>query len=475
MTVLGLTHSDAPALIDADSGEVTSYRELLGRADDVAQRLGDGKRLVFLLCRNDIFSAVVYATALRAGHAIALLDGSAPMGSHLPVLEAYRPDWVAGPDGTAAALGAEGLAPGEVAQMAGGELTGGLFADEAAIHPDLAVLLSTSGTTGSSKHVRLSAANVEANAASIARYIGIGPDERPITSLPLHYSFGLSVLNSHWLAGAAVVLSTASVMQRPLWESVERRGCTSFAGVPYTYQMLERIGYRDMDLPSIRTMQQAGGALDRSLTDIYVDHMRARDGRFFVMYGQTEATARIAYVPPDRLSEKVGSAGIAIPGGRLRIEHASAEASDRPATGEVVYEGPNVMLGYAEGRDDLAAGDELEGVLRTGDIGYLDDEGYLFLTGRSKRITKVFGLRVNLDEVEAMLRESGPAAVVAGADSVMCFCAFGTETSLAELRETLSRRLRLHRSALKLQRVADIPVSSSGKTDYKQVERWTRD
>jgi acyl-coenzyme A synthetase/AMP-(fatty) acid ligase len=115
----------------------------------------------------------------------------------------------------------------------------------------------------------------------------------------------------------------------------------------------------------------------------------------------------------------------------------------------------------------------LGGVLHTGDIGYLDDEGFLFLTGRSKRIAKVFGLRVNLDEVELMLRESGPAAVIAGDDAIWGFCAFGTEQSMLELRARLSRRLRVHRSALELRRVADIPVSSSGKVDYQQVEQWT--
>jgi acyl-CoA synthetase (AMP-forming)/AMP-acid ligase II len=227
-----------------------------------------------------------------------------------------------------------------------------------------------------------------------------------------------------------------------------------------------------MDLPSIHTMQQAGGALDRNLTVTYARHMADKGGRLVVMYGQTEATARIAWVPPDRLVDKLGSAGIAVPGGRLRIDEGTPPAPGQPAIGEVVYEGPNVMLGYADRREDLARGDDQHGVLRTGDIGYLDDEGFLFLVGRSKRIAKVFGLRVNLDEVELMLRESGPAAVVASGDTIRGFCAFGTDESVAELRQQLSRRLRIHPSALELRRVPDIPVSGSGKVDYRQVERW---
>jgi acyl-CoA synthetase (AMP-forming)/AMP-acid ligase II len=243
--------------------------------------------------------------------------------------------------------------------------------------------------------------------------------------------------------------------------------------VPYTYLLLERVGYRDMDLPSVRTMQQAGGALERSLTERYRQHMNEKGGRLFVMYGQTEATARIAYVPPERLPEKLGAAGQAIPGGHLRIE-ATDGASGDPRSGEVVYEGPNVMLGYAEGREDLGRGDELAGVLHTGDIGYLDDEGFLYITGRSKRIAKVFGLRVNLDELELMLREEGPAAVVATDDRVWGFCAFGTDDTAAELRNHLSRRLHLHPSALELRRVDELPVTSSGKTDYRALERRTR-
>jgi acyl-CoA synthetase (AMP-forming)/AMP-acid ligase II len=133
------------------------------------------------------------------------------------------------------------------------------------------------------------------------------------------------------------------------------------------------------------------------------------------------------------------------------------------------------MLGYAEGSADLARGDELGGVLRTGDIGYLDEEGFLFLTGRSKRIAKVFGLRVNLDEVEARLRQEGPAAVVGGQDRIWAFCAFGTQASVSDLADTLAREFRLHRSALEFRRIDAVPTTSSGKTDYRQVDAWTTD
>lgn len=471
MSFLGLQPSGAPAALDAASGESLTYGDLLQRAGMIGAALGDTKQLLFLLSRNDLFSGTVYAASQLGGHTVAMLDGSKPVASHAGVLAEYRPTWVAGPVGTAEALKDQDLPVRNATSMMGGELVA-MDEEPATLHPDLAVMLATSGTTGSSKYVRLSAANVNANARSIASYIGLTPAERPVTSLPFHYSFGLSVLNSHWLAGATVVLTAESVVQRTFWDIVREHGCTSIAGVPYTYQMLERVGYREMDLPSLLTMQQAGGALDRKLTAIYGEHMLRKGGRFFVMYGQTEATARIAWVPPDRLADKLGSAGVAIPGGHLRIESPDGAEAGSPPTGEVIYEGPNVMLGYAERRGDLQAGDQLQGVLRTGDIGYLDDEGFLFLTGRSKRIAKVFGLRINLDEVELMLRESGPAAVIASDEVIWGFCAFGSDASVLELREALSRRLRIHRSALLLRHVDQIPVTASGKVDYREVERW---
>jgi acyl-CoA synthetase (AMP-forming)/AMP-acid ligase II len=466
------TGPDRPALVDAASGTSVTYAELREAAEGWSHRLGSTRTLLILACRNDLFTIQAYLGAVEGGHAVALLDGQAPAAAMAGVLAAYQPAWVAGPDGLADALASRDIPVTRFDVVGGGELIRTGYRADSPLHPDLSVLLATSGTTGSRKFVRLSARNVLSNARSIAAYLGLTPDERPITLLPLHYSFGLSVLNSHLLAGATVVVSAASVLEPAFWSTINEQACTSLAGVPFTFQMLERIGFREAEHPSIRTLQQAGGALDRTLTARYADHMAARGGRLVVMYGQTEATARMAWVPPDRLQSKLGSAGIAIPGGTIRIDVEAADPGVPPGSGEVVYEGPNVMLGYATGAGDLGRGDELNGVLRTGDIGYLDADGFLFLVGRSKRIAKVFGLRVNLDEVETLLHERGPAAVVGGPDAIWGFCAFGTDESLGELAVALARTYRVHHSAVRLRRVEALPTTSAGKIDYRLVEGW---
>jgi acyl-CoA synthetase (AMP-forming)/AMP-acid ligase II len=495
MSFLGVAASGALAVVDPASGERLPYAELVRRGTAIAAALGGTKQLVFVAARNTAACAATYWGAMDAGHAVALLDGHAADEVTAALVDTYRPAWLAGPADLPERLSAAGVDIAATRDVAGVTLIRTGAAGPGVIHPDLGLLLTTSGTTGSRKLVRLRSANVEANARSIAECLSLGADDRPLAALPIHYSFGLSVLNSHWQVGATVVLSDDSVLQRQLWDVFDDEMCTSLAGVPYTYQLLERVGFREMPLPSLRSLQQAGGALDRRLAALYRDHMAARNGRFYVMYGQTEATARIAVVPPDRLGDKLGSAGLPIPGGRLRIERDAAEAASSPAAagdprtatggephpaggegvpvvGELVYEGPNVMLGYATSAADLALGDELGGVLRTGDVGYLDAEGFAYLVGRSKRIAKVFGHRVNLDEVEALVREAGPAAVVGAPEAIWGFCAFGTQQELDDLGRRLAQRLRLHHSAFRFRRVEAIPTTGSGKVDYRVVQAW---
>ena len=229
MSFLDLRPTDAPAIIPASGDDAITFRQLLDDAKRLGRSLASDKLVVLVRSRNDRLSVTSYLAAQLGGHAVALIDGSKPSSEHSDMLERYRPDVVFGSAGTAAELEAMGVAPDSVEEVLGGELVTLPAAGGERPHPDLALLLGTSGTTGSTKYVRLSQRSIEANARSIASYIGIGPDERPITVLPLHYSFGLSVLNSHWLAGAALVLTTESVMQQSFWSAVAEHGCTSLA------------------------------------------------------------------------------------------------------------------------------------------------------------------------------------------------------------------------------------------------------
>uniref|UniRef100_Q029D5 AMP-dependent synthetase and ligase n=1 Tax=Solibacter usitatus (strain Ellin6076) TaxID=234267 RepID=Q029D5_SOLUE len=430
------------ALFDAAQARWYSYGELWSEVARTAESLKGPKALAFCFCRNNIASVVWYLAAVEAGHSVALLDDGLTPEFKTRLIELYDP---------------------ELIQEAGQHEWRRTNAAGGTIASELAVLLSTSGSTGSPKFVRLTAENVSANARSISEALAIGAADRAISSLPMHYSYGLSVLNTHLLRGASMVLTNDGLMSPNFWKLFREQECTSFAGVPYSYQMLRRLGIDGLNVPSLRTMTQAGGKLHTDLVAHFHEKMVERGGRFFVMYGQTEATARIAILPHDRLPEKLGSAGVAIPGGRFHIE------SDGRESGELIYTGPNVMMGYATCREDLALGDVLQGRLATGDLARLDSEGFVTIEGRMKRDAKLFGLRINLDEIESMLRAHGPTAVISGPDKLLIYCEHGDEAAFARYRTDLAAKLKVNHRALEFFRLERLPVNGSGKIDYQAL------
>jgi acyl-CoA synthetase (AMP-forming)/AMP-acid ligase II len=464
---LDATPPSTPALFDEAQGRWFTYGDLRAAADAFAEQLGGTKRLVFLFADNGFAAVAAYLGALRGGHAVFLATGDldAELGVHL--IETYGPDVIWPMTRVPPGLPMTGH------QVAGIGEVGILNVPGAGppLHPDLAVLLSTSGTTGSPKLARLSYAAVQANAASIAEYLEQTPDCRPITSLPFAYSFGLSVVNSHLQVGASLVTTNRPIVLAEFWKLFRAQSCTSFAGVPYTYQLLERIRFGTTELPSLRMFTQAGGRLDPERQGRFHQLAVAKGWRFYVMYGATEATARISYVPWDRLGEKLGSIGIAIPGGRLWVEDEGRVVEEAGAVGDIVYQGPNVMMGYAECRADLAKGDELGGVLKPGDIGYRDADGFCYVTGRTKRFLKIFGLRVNLDEAETMLevRLGRPVACV-GRDDLLVAVVESPSDSFAEQAAALVREVyKIHKSAVRGVRTDALARNSSGKKIYRDI------
>ncbi len=450
-------HSEsAVAAVDPRAGRQWSYGELWADVEalrDELPKLGR-KSLGVLVAQNRYQSLTVYLAALQAGCALILLDASLNPDLLREFLATYQPDWLF-------AEGWKAVVPGfrecrrEVPGLLENESPRNIE-----VHSDLALLLTTSGSTGSPKLVRLTRANLAANATAIARYLELTPQERPITSLPMSYSYGLSVINSHLAVGASIVFTDDGVLQRNFWEAVSRYQCTSFAGVPYTYQMLLQTGLLKSKGATLHILTQAGGRLEERYIQQMYELSGACGRKFFVMYGQTEATARISYVPFEKLGSKIGSVGIAIPDGMLSVDE---------VTDELIYRGPNVMMGYAESREDLGKGDELNGVLRTGDLARQDDEGYFYITGRLKRFLKMFGKRFNLDDVEKLLNQRlGVSVACYGRDDLLTVAAKHSNDANA-IHSMVCETFDLPRPAVKVIAVTELPRTANGKLDYKRL------
>ncbi|MCB9780227.1 MAG: AMP-binding protein [Alphaproteobacteria bacterium] len=441
---------DAREAIVDDEGHRLTHAGLHAAASAAAEGLSAARKgLVLVRARRRVETVVGLLAAWRAGHAVMLVDAGLDPALHDALVTRYRPEWI-WQDGRAER---SGDAPGDP------------------VHAELALLLSTSGSTGSPRQCRLSAGAVVANARAIATALRLSPSSRAAGVLPLSYAYGLSVLTSHLLVGGSVVLTDQSPVQRPFWDLLARECCTSLSGVPATWQALRRFDLARLAPPSLLDLTQAGGRLAPALVRHHAAWVGARGGRFWVMYGQTEATARIAVLPPERLPDDADAVGFAIPGGALVVVGPDGADAAPGVEGEVCYRGPNVMLGSAETRADLAHGDALHGLLRTGDRGRLDADGLLRLTGRSSRVGKVFGLRLDLDEVEALVQEHGPTAVLGGEDEVILCCAWGDDDAHLAAARALAVRLRVHRSALRFVAVDPLPLTARGKVDYAALAR----
>lgn len=462
--------SQRTAVID-NRGHVLSHAQLKAAGSRLACAVGD-RCLVFSMCQNSLGSLVGYTGFLANRVVPAMLRRDPDTDNLSRLLERYAPrfiwtdraDLARYPDCT------------PVHEDFGYVLLRTPYDSAVPLHEDLALLLTTSGSTGSPKFVRQSHANLQANTASIVEFLGLDPSDRAITTLPMNYTYGLSILNTHLAVGATVLLTDRTLMQKEFWSFFKEQGATSFGGVPYTYEILKKLRFFRMDLPSLRTMTQAGGRLAPELHREFARFAADTGRRFVVMYGQSEATARMSWLPPERSLEKCGSIGIAIPGGRFELIDSQGQVIDQPdSTGELVYFGDNVTLGYAESAEDLARGDERGGVLATGDLARRDAEGYYYIVGRKNRFLKIFGNRVGLDEVERLLKDHFPHTdcACAGRDDQMhVFAPAGAP--LEEMKRFLVEATGLYHAAVCLCEVPEIPKNEAGKTLYAELEKYCR-
>lgn len=366
-------------------GELYTYKNVSILSEELGKYI-QPHSLIFILCSNTIGSVLGYLSSFKVNAVPLLLSKEIDKSLLSEFIRKYSPTYLWLPDEMA-----HEYCDKEFIFSSHGYSLMRFGKKDVDLPDNLALLLTTSGSTGSPKLVRLSKENILENAKSIAQYLDIDQNERAITSLPMHYSYGLSVINSHLISGATILLTEDSYIQRDFWVFAREQRVTSFSGVPFTYEILKKMKFWNRNLPTLRTLTQAGGKLSNELIEYFAKNAKLRDVNFYVMYGQTEATARMSYLPCQYTIEKIGSIGQAIPGGKFEIWTDMVIVEESNIIGELVYKGKNVSLGYAECFNDLLRGDDNKGTLYTGDLVYKDNDGFYYIAGRKKRFLKLFG------------------------------------------------------------------------------------
>ncbi len=459
---------DNTAFIE-DSGKAVTYGEI-GFIGDELYRIMKKRSLVFMLCENTIGCAVGYTVFINGGLVPLMLNAKLDRSLLDNLISVYLPQYMWMPASLVEEYGYS-----EMVEYSAYDFSLIRFPENSGfpLHDDLALLLTTSGSTGSPKFVRQSYDNILSNTESIVEYLELDSSERPITTLPMNYTYGLSIINTHLYVGATILLTDKSLMQKEFWAFFKDQQATSFGGVPYTYEILNKLRFFRMDLPSLRTMTQAGGKLTPELHEKFALYARENGKKFVVMYGQCEATARMGYLPADKAVEKKGSMGIAIPGGKIKLLDTEGNVITTPhVTGELVYEGKNVTLGYAEKGEDLVNGDERHGVLSTGDMAQFDEDGYFYIVGRKKRFLKIYGNRVNLDEIDRLIKGKFETEAACGGVDDHLYIFLTDETLSDDVKEYVSNTTRLNPVAFKVVVIDDIPKNDSGKVKYSELEKY---
>ncbi len=453
------------AFVD-DRGHRITYAEAFDFARGLGERLKT-RSIAFCLCENSAGSGLGYLSFLNNKVVPLLLDRKidSDLLSHL--IEVYKPRYLYYPSDWNGVEGYDNI----INQAYDYTLAECVDAPDIPLHEELGLLLTTSGSTGSPKLVRQTYHNIQSNAEAIANMLKLDQSERPITTLPMNYTYGLSVLASHLQAGATILFTEQSILMKAFWDFLKRERATSFTGVPFTYELLKKVRFFKMDLPDLRYMSQSGGKLNPAMHEEFALWCREHGKAFLAMYGATEATARMAWLPAEYSVEKYGSVGKAIPGSRFVLLEVDGNESTEPIReGDLVFCGEGVTLGYAICPEDLCKDDEWHGSLHTGDIAICDEDGFYYIVGRIKRFLKIFGNRVNLDEIDRLIKakfEDLDCASTGIDDHMKTYIT--NPQRMDAVRQYLSTTTHLSESAFEVRYLPEIPKNNSGKVLFNEL------
>ncbi|WP_421781036.1 AMP-binding protein [Kiloniella litopenaei] len=442
-------HQNSKAIVDPRDGRSLSYGDIAVLQQELLGLFPTPKKnLVFFQPTNSILSAATILALLASENTLCLLNPELEGSSYKRYVEDFSPNLLLQVNDNS---GSQPLSANSFRIIANEQ---GLAHK---LPANLRLLLPTSGTTGSAKLVMLSDENLSTNSDSVIEAMNITTASIAYAHLPLFYSYGLSILLSHALAGAKSVVTSTTLMERNFWNNLREQNCTLFPGVPFHFEMLLKFGLARLKIPSVTSFSVAGGPLDTALQERFAKQLHS-DHKFYIMYGQTEASPRISTFDLMKYPEKIGSVGNSLSCNQLSIDK---------DTSEIIAEGTNVTMGYATDFKELASCSRATPPLRTGDIGYLDTDGFLYITGRMKRIAKRFGLRINLDDMERSLSRIGKCAVIEIHDTIHIF--FTRPTLEADLLAHYDELYNIPGDRPLMHCVEALPRLASGKIDYQNL------
>jgi len=449
------------ALICKNNEKIT-YNQLCSESKIFIKNIED-KSLVFLLAGNNKETLISYLSLLKSDSVIVFINENTKHTTLENLITIYKPNYIFGNKNK--------IKTDKKYNVHSTHFDYFLLKlrnkNKIRINNNLKIMMPTSGSTGSKKYVRISELNLISNTKSIIDYLSISSKDVAITTLPISYVYGLSIINTHLHQGASIVLNNESMINKNFWKNLNKYKVNNFNGVPYTYEILNKLKFDKLNLKNIKYFTQAGGKLNENLSKKIIDYCKKENKKFFTMYGAAEATARMSYVPWNHASNKIGSIGITVKGGRLWIEKDEKKIEENNTEGELVYSGKNVSMGYATNVKDLNKGDENKGILKTGDIAKKDNDNFFYIQGRKDRYVKIFGNRVNLFELEEIISSINIKSIcLTNSPNKINIYAVSDKKNNKDLVELLNKNTELHPNIFIITNVKNLPINQNFKTNY---------
>ena len=452
------------ALIN-ENGKKYKFKDILDIEKNFKKKV-EKDQLILVLANNSISSILSYIVSILNQNKIILIDENLNNAEIEKIIMLYEPSYIV----SKIEKPYFGIIQKPVFRILDSLILKTKFKKHD-LKKDLLILLPTSGSTGSSKFVQLSKKNIISNTKSILKYLKINSNDRAVTNMPFYYSYMLSILNTHLFSGASIFVSNKTIIEKKFWNEFKKQKITSFNGVPYTWEVLNRVGKEKIFTNNIKYITQAGGKLDYDLANKIYQLCKQKKKDMYIMYGQTEASPRISYIKNENIIKYKGSIGKPINGVNMWIENKNSKKILKPnMKGEIFISGENIMMGYSSSVEDIKITNISKKKLKlnTGDIGYFNEDGFFYITGRSNRIVKIYGNRIDLNEIERKMKDfSINVTCINKENNLVVF--FNKKFSQKKIENKLYDVMKLNLNKVKFVKIEKMPMTKNKKINYKEL------